>query len=76
MEIAVLSDIHANLEAFLKVLGDIDTRGIQKIISIGDNIGYGPDPEAVMALLLARGISSILGNHEMPVIQKKLYQLV
>ncbi len=70
MEIAVLSDIHANLEAFLKVLGDIDTLGIQKIISIGDNIGYGPDPEAVMSLLLARNICSTLGNHEMPVLQK------
>lgn len=70
MEIAVLSDIHANLEAFLKVLGDIDARGIQKIISIGDNIGYGPDPEAVMQLLLAKGIYSTLGNHEMPVKQK------
>ena len=70
MEIAVLSDIHANLEAFLKILGDIDLRGIQKIISIGDNIGYGPNPEAVMQLLLARGIYSTLGNHEMPVKQK------
>lgn len=70
MKIAVLSDIHANLEAFLKVLGDIDARGIQKIISIGDNIGYGPDPEAVMQLLLAKGIYSTLGNHEMPVKQK------
>lgn len=67
MKIAVLSDIHSNLEAFQRVLRDIEERGIEKTISIGDNIGYGPDPEAVMNLLLEKDVTSTLGNHEMVV---------
>lgn len=70
MKIAVLSDIHSNLEAFQQVLKDIEGEGIKKIISIGDNIGYGPDPEEVMKLLLQKGIQSTLGNHEITVKQK------
>ncbi len=70
MKIAVLSDIHSNLEAFRQVLKDIENKKIKKIVSIGDNIGYGPDPEAVMQLLLAKNIISTLGNHEMVVKNK------
>ncbi len=66
MQIAVLSDIHANLEAFRRVLEDIDSRcpGVDEIISLGDTLGYGPEPEACMALLRKSGIVSVQGNHE------------
>ena len=65
MKIAVLSDIHGNLEAFQSVLAKLDTRSFDCIISLGDNIGYGPDPQAVMELLSKHDIRSVLGNHEM-----------
>lgn len=65
MKIAVISDIHANLEAFVKVLDDIDKHRADRIISLGDNIGYGPDPARVMELIQQRSIESVLGNHEM-----------
>ncbi|AOY58091.1 MULTISPECIES: metallophosphoesterase family protein [Desulfococcus] len=67
MRIAVIADIHGNLEAFQSVLRDIDGSGIQHIVSVGDNIGYGAESEAVMALIRERGILSVLGNHEMAV---------
>jgi predicted phosphodiesterase len=38
---AIVSDIHANLEAFTAVLHEIDRRGIQHIVCLGDIIGYG-----------------------------------
>lgn len=64
---AVLSDIHANLEAFEAVWRDIETLGVRDVYSLGDNIGYGPDPEAVIQRLTALAIPSVLGNHELAV---------
>jgi predicted phosphodiesterase len=68
MRIAVLSDIHSNMEALSAVLSDIETGGkggaIDQVISLGDNIGYGPDPEQVISTLIQRQIPSVLGNHE------------
>lgn len=64
MRLAIISDIHANLEAFEAVLADIDQQAPEAIVSLGDNIGYGPDPAAVLRLLARRGIPSVRGNHE------------
>lgn len=67
MKLAVLSDIHGNLEAFQAVLDAIAPPGIDMIVSLGDNIGYGPDSEAVVTKIRNRNIASVLGNHEMAV---------
>ncbi len=64
MLLAVIADIHANLEAFAAVLADIDRHRPDATVCLGDVIGYGPDPEAVLRLLFARGIPSVRGNHE------------
>ncbi len=64
MRIAVLSDIHGNLEAFTAVLADVDELGPESIVCLGDTVGYGPDPEACLRLLRARNIPSVMGNHE------------
>lgn len=64
MRIAILSDIHANLEAFQAVLDDMDRQAPDAVVSLGDNVGYGADPDAVLALLRERGIPSVMGNHE------------
>ncbi|UCF90033.1 MAG: metallophosphoesterase [Desulfobacterales bacterium] len=71
MRIAVISDIHANQDAFQRVLADIDRARIDRIVSLGDNIGYGPDPEEVLRTMQARNIPSVLGNHEMGVLDSK-----
>jgi diadenosine tetraphosphatase ApaH/serine/threonine PP2A family protein phosphatase len=65
MKIAVLSDIHGNMDAFEQVLSDIDARGVASVLSLGDNIGYGAEPERVVRALKSRGIPSVLGNHEL-----------
>ena len=64
MRIAVISDVHGNIEAFEKVLRDIDYSHIDRIVNLGDSIGYGPDPEKVLKLIKQRNILNILGNHE------------
>ena len=51
MRTAIISDIHANLEALEVVLADIRMRRIDRIICLGDVIGYGPDPCACIDLI-------------------------
>jgi len=69
MKLAVVSDIHGNLEAFKQVLTDIEQAGIDNIISLGDNIGYGPDSQQVMTLIRSLKIPSIMGNHELALLE-------
>ncbi|WP_027185121.1 metallophosphoesterase family protein [Desulfovibrio inopinatus] len=74
MQYAILSDIHANLEALNAVLDDIDKHAtpVHGIICPGDMIGYGPDPDAVIARLCELdNVICTLGNHEEGVLSKK-----
>jgi diadenosine tetraphosphatase ApaH/serine/threonine PP2A family protein phosphatase len=64
VRLAVVSDIHGNIEALSVVLADIDALGITEIVALGDNVGYGPRPEEVVARLRERAIPSVMGNHE------------
>lgn len=70
MRLAVISDVHSNLDAFQAVLADISTQSIDDVISLGDNIGYGAQPEEVIAGLKRHAISSVLGNHELALLDK------
>ncbi len=74
MRIAVISDIHGNLEAFTSTLKDIELQTVDKIISLGDNIGYGADSETIIQQMISGRILSILGNHELACINKKVYK--
>ncbi len=71
MKIAVLADIHGNLEAFEAVRRDLKAQGVQRVIGLGDNIGYGPDPEAVMCRMRQLGYQSVLGNHEFALVDPR-----
>lgn len=64
MKIAVLTDIHGNLEALTAVLADLQQQGAGRIICLGDSIGYGPDPDEVVSRLRLLHADSVLGNHE------------
>jgi len=65
MRLAVLSDIHGNNEAFTNVLADLEEQKPDDIICLGDCIGYGPEPEAVINAVRQRRIDTVMGNHEM-----------
>ena len=70
MRIAVISDIHANLEALEQVLIDIHGSNVDKVVCLGDSIGYGPEPEQVVTMINDHHIPSILGNHELAMIDQ------
>jgi predicted phosphodiesterase len=62
MRVAVLSDIHANLtalDAVLEAAGEVDA-----VWHLGDVVGYGPDPDAVVERLAAIGAHGVRGNHD------------
>lgn len=64
MRIAILSDIHGNLEALQAVATDLGHQQVGKIVCLGDQIGYGPDPDEVVEAIQQLGCVAIMGNHE------------
>lgn len=62
MRIAVLSDIHSNLVALDAVLASIGT--VDTVWQLGDIVGYGPQPDAVVERLVELGATGVRGNHD------------
>jgi predicted phosphodiesterase len=60
---AIVSDIHANLEALEAVLRDIETQGVDQIYCLGDIVGYGPNPLECIDRVRQFDLT-ILGNHD------------
>jgi predicted phosphodiesterase len=67
MRIAVFADIHANRQAFAACLAQARDFGAERIVLLGDYVGYGADPEWTVATvmeLVARGAVAVRGNHD------------
>jgi diadenosine tetraphosphatase ApaH/serine/threonine PP2A family protein phosphatase len=67
MSIALLSDLHANLEALEACLDHARSQGAEHFVLLGDYVGYGADPEAVVDRvmeLVAAGAIALRGNHD------------
>ncbi|MDY0360990.1 MAG: metallophosphoesterase family protein [Desulforegulaceae bacterium] len=71
-KIAILSDIHGNYEALKAVFEDMENQNICEAISLGDNIGYGPEPNQVVNALNLKSIPSVLGNHELGILKPEI----
>ncbi|MCR4317948.1 MAG: metallophosphatase family protein [Planctomycetes bacterium] len=61
---AIVSDIHANIEAMEAVLRDIESHGVSDIYCLGDVIGYGPCPVECIEIAMERFKVTLVGNHE------------
>lgn len=64
MRYAVISDIHSNLEALTAVLDKIDGERVDRVVCLGDLVGYYADPNECLKIVRARAIRSIAGNHD------------
>lgn len=65
MRIAVLSDIHANLQALTAVVRDCDKQGIEEFWLLGDYVDYGVSVPETVSLLSSLNAKYILsGNHD------------
>jgi predicted phosphodiesterase len=61
---AVLSDIHGNLEALQAVLADAHSRGVGRVICLGDLVGYGPNPGECIDIIEQAADVCLMGNHD------------
>ena len=61
---ALVSDIHSNLPAWNAVLADLSALKAKKIICLGDVVGYGPQPEAVLESVYRHIDYFVMGNHD------------
>ena len=65
LRIAVLSDIHANMDALSAVLADIRGRSVDRLVCLGDCVGYGAEPSAVIRCMQDLKCPTVMGNHEL-----------
>lgn len=63
--IAVISDVHSNLQALQAVLADIRGRGCERIWCLGDTVGYAANPAECLDLVLEHCEVVLAGNHDL-----------
>ena len=68
MRVAVIADIHSNLEALKAVLADL--KDVQEIWCLGDVVGYGPNPNECCEVIKEKANYCVLGNHDAGVLGK------
>ena len=72
VKIAVMADIHANLNALEAVLQDAERRGITVFLNAGDIIGFGAFPNEVIQTLYSKNALSVIGNFDLEVLDKNI----
>lgn len=68
MRYGVISDVHGNLHALRAVVHDLRAQGVDAWLSLGDLIGYGPQPNECVELVAELDAVSVAGNHELIVL--------
>lgn len=69
MAVAIISDLHSNMEALTAVLKDIESQGVRTIYCLGDLVGYGPNPAEVVDEAM-KWDAVLMGNHDEAVLKQ------
>ena len=72
--IAVLSDIHGNMEALQAVLHAADREKVDEFWHLGDLVGYNADPLACLEILKDRQAQGVQGNHDLAAVDPEIAQ--
>jgi predicted phosphodiesterase len=64
VKLALISEVHANLQALRATLDDIAPQSVDRIVCLGDIVGYNTNPHECIALLRGVGALCIAGNHD------------
>jgi len=67
VKLALVSDIHANPEALQATLDDIARRCVDRIVCLGDIVGYNTKPGECVALIRSADALCVAGNHDLAV---------
>jgi len=70
VRLALISDVHANLEALEATLADISAQAVDRIVCLGDVVGYNTKPAECLALIRDNNILCVAGNHDLAVGEK------
>lgn len=70
MRLAIIADIHSNLEALQAVVSSCKSKDIQEFLCVGDIVGYGTNPNECIEIIKDLKAESICGNHEWAVLEK------
>lgn len=62
--LALIADIHGNCDALAAVLADVGGQDVDRVVCLGDVVGYGPDPERCVELVYESCHEVVLGNHD------------
>ena len=65
MKIAIISDIHGNLEALEAVAGELERLGVRELVCLGDIVGYGTNPRECIDFVAERALATVAGNHDL-----------
>jgi len=68
--VAIISDIHGNLQALLAVLGALEQMEVDEVVCLGDIVGYGPNPRECVELVAQRCQTIVRGNHDEGVLDR------
>ncbi|MBT8037729.1 MAG: metallophosphatase family protein [Verrucomicrobiae bacterium] len=76
MKYAILSDIHANLEALTSVLEDARAHGVTHFICLGDVVGYNANPSECVDIIRALDCPVLMGNHDAYMVADEIPEIV
>jgi predicted phosphodiesterase len=65
MRYGVISDVHANLAALDAALATLDRAGVDRVLCLGDLVGYGPLPNECVARVADSDALVVAGNHDL-----------
>ena len=61
----VIADIHGNREALAAAFAALEARGVERIVCLGDIVGYNADPDECATIVRERRMLAIAGNHDL-----------
>lgn len=64
MKYAILGDIHSNLDALQAVLAHAKEQGVTNYVSLGDIVGYNPNPKECLDIVRGLNCPVVMGNHD------------
>jgi diadenosine tetraphosphatase ApaH/serine/threonine PP2A family protein phosphatase len=64
MRIAIISDVHSNIEALTEVMASVEKLRIDRLVCLGDVVGYGASPNPCCEIVKAHAEATLLGNHD------------
>ncbi len=71
MKLGILSDVHGNYEALKRAIEILEMEGAEKLVCLGDIVGYGPSPSECIRKVRESCDTVVLGNHDAAIIGKE-----